>query len=174
MTNNQNCLNFKSGQVSNGQLVSLFLLLFCSIIYNATKQISASWDDPFKMDFLSIFHWGMISDILEMFHDRKKSDSQWHEEIIQELGNSFVIRKHGKNCNFHAYCVPLKKSFILSRPQFLHLKILNVQTPHTCTPKIITIWGDVCINSPYCGNHFIVHMCVVIALHTLNLHNVIC
>lgn len=39
MTNDLNCLNFKSGQVSTGMLASLFLLLFCPIIYDGAKDI---------------------------------------------------------------------------------------------------------------------------------------
>lgn len=37
MTNDLNCLNFKSSQVSSGKLAALFLLLFRPIIYDGPK-----------------------------------------------------------------------------------------------------------------------------------------
>lgn len=39
---------------------------------------------------------------------------------------------------------------------------------------IVIMWGDHCVNQPYCGNHSPVHTCQIITLYTFNLRNVVC
>lgn len=40
------------------------------------------------------------------------------------------------------------------------------------THKIVTLWSDGYVNSPYCGNYFAMYK--ITMLYALNLHNVIC
>lgn len=71
-------------------------------------QISASWDNPFKIDFFFHIPLGQNSRLLKI------SGSQWCEEIIEELDNGFLIWTYGMSSNFHADCVPWRQSFYKS------------------------------------------------------------
>ena len=37
---------------------------------------------------------------------------------------------------------------------------------------MVIMWYEVCVNSPYCGNHFTIYVYGIITIYTLNLQNV--